>query len=342
MKGFEHLFKDSYSLLKEKGGVFIVVTKTIKILKHAGFSGLKQRFHKEITKPVNVSRDKESVDSNTGKDDVFLSKFEKMTFGINLEGVGLEIGPSHSPILPKCKGYNVEILDHASADELKRKYAQLGIHEYKLKNIEHVDYVWTGGALDELTKKTDYYDYIVASHVVEHTPDLISFLSQCEKMLKSGGVLSLAVPDKRYCFDCLRPLTTTGDVMQAYYDKRVRHTPGTIFDHFSMVAFRNGCHTWNKDDKSQLAYVHTVQEAMDLAEKARISEEYIDVHNWVFVPDSFRLIANDLNSTGFVNLSEEVFFDTESFEFHIQFKKDKEFPRIDRMSYAQQTLESQK
>ena len=276
------------------------------------------------------------------KDEVPLSRFDKMTSRINLEGVGLEIGPSHSPILPKCEGYNVEILDHASADELRRKYAQLGIHEDKLKNIEHVDYVWTGGALDELTKKTDYYDYIVASHVVEHTPDLISFLSQCEKMLKSGGILSLAVPDKRYCFDYLRSLTTTGDVMQAYYDKRVRHSPGTIFDHCSTVVFRNGCHTWGKDDQGQLAYVHTLQEAMELVDKSRTSEEYFDVHNWVFVPDSFRLIANDLNSTGFVNLSEEVFFDTENFEFYIQFAKDKKLPRIDRMSYALQALQSQK
>jgi len=30
-------------------------------------------------------------------------------------GFGLEIGPSYNPLLPKAEGYNVEILDYASA-----------------------------------------------------------------------------------------------------------------------------------------------------------------------------------------------------------------------------------
>lgn len=263
-----------------------------------------------------------------------LTKFEKMMFGVNVEGIGLEIGPSHSPLVPKRDGYEVEILDHATAEELHAKYKELGIPEDKLNNIEVVDYVWSGEAMDELTGKRDYYDYIVASHVVEHTPDLVSFLSQCEAMLKPGGVLSVAVPDKRYCFDFLRPNTTTGGVMQAYYDKRICHTPGVVFDHFSTVAFRNGCHTWEKDDSSPLTFVHELDEAMVMAEKARLSNEYIDVHNWVFVPQSFRLILNDLNSVGLINLSEDKFFDTEGFEFYVLLRKDKDRGSVDRMAYA--------
>ncbi|MCK5002687.1 MAG: methyltransferase domain-containing protein [Gammaproteobacteria bacterium] len=316
--------------------------KIIRILKNEGVNGILKRLSSRINMPkeIDVAEQADNTEKtdNTEHKSPTLSKFDKMTFGINLEGVGLEIGPSHSPLLPKRDGFNVEILDHANAEELKKKYAELGIDKEKLNNIEHVDYVWTGDALDELTNKHDYYDYIVASHVVEHTPDLISFLSQCEKMLKSGGVLSLAVPDKRYCFDCLRPLSTAGDVMQAYYDKRTRHTPGTIFDHFSTVAFRNGCHTWYKDDQSELVFVHSVQEAMSAVERSRASEDYIDVHNWVFIPQSFRLISYDLKTTGFINLAEEVFFNTEGFEFHVQLKKDKELDEIDRMDYTVQSL----
>jgi hypothetical protein len=112
-----------------------------------------------------------------------LTKYEKMMFRIDILGKGLEIGPSHSPIVPKSQGFNVEILDHATAPELKEKYKDLGIPDDKLQNIEEVDYVWSGESLVELTGKQSYYDYIIASHVVEHTPDLVSFLSQCQVML---------------------------------------------------------------------------------------------------------------------------------------------------------------
>ena len=263
-----------------------------------------------------------------------LKRYEKMIFRIDLQGKGLEIGPSHSPIVPKSQGFNVEILDHASASELKEKYKDLGISDDKLQNIEEVDYVWSGESLVELTGKQSYYDYIIASHVIEHTPDLVSFLLQCQVMLKDCGVLSLAVPDKRYCFDCLRPNTTTGDVIQAYYDKRTRHTPGTIFDHFSTIAFRNGCPTWAKDDASPLAFVHSIMEAKEMVDKANESFEYIDVHNWVFVPKSFKLILHDLNAIGWIDLCEDVIFDTEGFEFYISLKKGKDKSSIDRMSLS--------
>lgn len=43
-------------------------------------------------------------------------------------GLGLEIGPSHNPIAPKKKGFNVHILDHASAAQLREKYQEHGVN----------------------------------------------------------------------------------------------------------------------------------------------------------------------------------------------------------------------
>lgn len=37
-------------------------------------------------------------------------------------GLGLEIGPSFNPLVPKAEGYRVEILDHLSAANLREKY----------------------------------------------------------------------------------------------------------------------------------------------------------------------------------------------------------------------------
>lgn len=84
-------------------------------------------------------------------------------------GPGLEIGHSHSPLAPKAAGYNVEILDHATAPELHAKYRDAGVN---LDHIEDVDFVWNGAPLPETVGRRDCYDWIIASHVIEHTPDM--------------------------------------------------------------------------------------------------------------------------------------------------------------------------
>jgi predicted SAM-dependent methyltransferase len=265
-----------------------------------------------------------------------MNRIDRLLFNLNIKGMGLEIGPSHSPIAPKSNGFNIHILDHANADELRDKYRRLGISEDKLDNIEEVDFIWRGEPLSAVVQNFDFYDYILASHVVEHTPDLISFLRECELMLKPGGILSLAVPDKRCCFDILRSISTLGEVLQANHEGRVRHTPGTIFNHFSMVAFRNNCHTWDRFDNSELKFVHTLTEAIEMFNLSITSEDYIDVHNWIFTPESFRLMISDLKLIGKTNLSEYTFFDTDGFEFIIQMKKSDIEYSIDRMKLAQE------
>jgi len=174
-----------------------------------------------------------------------LSPRERAVFHlIDKQGFGLEIGPSHNPIASKKKGYKVQILDHCTADELRAKYQGHGLN---LDNIEEVDFVWQGQPLPELIGKTQCYDWIIASHVVEHIPDLISFLRQCEQLLKPNGVLSLVVPDKRYCFDYFQPLSTTGMLIDAYTQNRKRPSAGQVFDHFANAATANGAIAWSPD-----------------------------------------------------------------------------------------------
>ncbi len=54
--------------------------------------------------------------------------------------MGLEIGPAIIRLHLK-KGFNVHILDHASAAELRNKYQGRGVNP---DNIEEVDFVWLG------------------------------------------------------------------------------------------------------------------------------------------------------------------------------------------------------
>ena len=108
-----------------------------------------------------------------------MNRKEKILKHIDTSGKGLEIGPSHNPIAPKQEGFDVQSIDHLCKEDLIRKYEDESVDT---SQIEEVDYVWRGEPYDELTGKRDYYDWIVASHLVEHTPDLIGFLIDCDSI----------------------------------------------------------------------------------------------------------------------------------------------------------------
>jgi 2-polyprenyl-3-methyl-5-hydroxy-6-metoxy-1,4-benzoquinol methylase len=143
-------------------------------------------------------------------------------------GLGLEIGPLHAPIAPKRDGWHVETLDHADTETLRTRYRQSP--DVDETAIEDVDYVSDGRPLPDVIGVRSRYDWIIASHVAEHVPDLLGFLLDCDAILKPGGRLVIALPDKRQCFDALRPVSTTGDVLQAHLERRTRPSPGVGFN----------------------------------------------------------------------------------------------------------------
>jgi SAM-dependent methyltransferase len=253
--------------------------------------------------------------------------------GLNLDGSGLEIGPSHNPLVPKSQGYQVETIDHADAGHLREKYGALG--SSAVERIEEVDYVSDGRSMLETIGKPGRYDYIVASHVIEHVPDLVGFLKDCEQLLKPGGRLALAIPDKRYCFDVFQTLSTTGHALEARAMKSCRPSPGTVFDF--TANFASGVHeTWSVYDDTEPCLRNDLKKAKARFDEARDSTEYIDVHVWRFVPSSFRLIIGDLNRLGEISLSETSFVAPGGFEFFATLSRGES--RYDRLSLARLIL----
>jgi len=247
-----------------------------------------------------------------------MSREDKALYAVNRKGLGLEVGPSHNPIAPKKRGFNVHILDHASAEDLRTKYRG---HDVNLDNIEEVDFVWTGQRLSELIGRTECYDWIIASHVIEHVPDLISFLQQCEALLKADGVLSLVIPDKRYCFDHFSPPTSTGQLLDAWAERRTRPSHGQVFDFFANASKRDGSITWGPGAGGANALAHTFAEAREIWTLSCTTSEYIDIHCWRFVPASFRLLLADLQALGLTGLGIKAEFDTTGCEFFVSLGK---------------------
>ena len=146
-------------------------------------------------------------------------------------GPGIEFGPLAAPLVRKTKG-DVVYVDHATRVDLTAKYA--GDAAVDARHIVDVDVVWTGQPLHTCLPHRDYA-YVVASHVIEHLPDPVGWLMEIAGILRPGGIVILAVPDKRYTFDRFRQLTTVSDLLDAYLRKSRRPSPGQVFD---QVAYR--------------------------------------------------------------------------------------------------------
>ncbi len=97
---------------------------------------------------------------------------------ISLTDLGLEIGPSYSPIAAKRDGYNVRIVDYLDQNDLRAKYA----HESSvdIERIEPVDAIDDGGEFLSLSDNRTGFDYIISSHNLEHFPNPLVLQLQIE------------------------------------------------------------------------------------------------------------------------------------------------------------------
>lgn len=237
---------------------------------------------------------------------------ESIRKAVGTNARALEIGPSYGPILPKAQGFKTTVFDHLTKDELVDKYKNHGV---KAHLIEEVDII--GSELDDVEDK---FDAIVASHVIEHTPDLVGFLKQCSRLMHDSSRLYLITPDKRLVFDAIRPLTSTGEVIDAHLLGRQRHV-GAIFDTKINAVSRNKRNLWTPDDTNPLDTIHNFAEARQMLRDVMAKEEYVDTHAWCFTPQSFRLIMFDLMGLEFIDLVECEYYDHERTEFFFVMKK---------------------
>lgn len=52
------------------------------------------------------------------------------------------------------------------------------------------------------------YDFLIASHCLEHCANTLKTVKEWLRVLKKGGAIMLVLPDKKYTFDHNRPITT--------------------------------------------------------------------------------------------------------------------------------------
>ncbi len=116
-----------------------------------------------------------------------------------LKGDGIEIGALHNP-LKVPPGAGVRYVDRMSVEDLRRQYPELE-HE----PLTPVDIIDDGERLSTIGDSTQ--DFVIANHFLEHCENPLGALQHMLRVLKGGGVLYIAVPDKRFTFDRERPVT---------------------------------------------------------------------------------------------------------------------------------------
>src|SRR5690606_20635940 len=108
---------------------------------------------------------------------------------------------------PLPPGARVRYVDRLSTVDLRAQYPELAA----LPLVE-VDVVDDGERLSRIADAS--LDFVVASHFLEHCEDPIGALLAFLRVLRPGGVLYLAVPEKRLCeFDVARPVTPLDHVI---------------------------------------------------------------------------------------------------------------------------------
>jgi uncharacterized coiled-coil protein SlyX len=213
-------------------------------------------------------------------------------------GRGLEIGPLHDAIVRKDQA-DVRYIDIQDQAGLRAYYDDHpGI---PVENIPEIDYPLTQSdgrivSLVEACKSGAPFDWVVASHVVEHVPDVIGWLEELAEVVIDGGSLVLVVPDRRYCFDVHRPPTSVGAMLEAHLLGAVRPGVRAVYDHYSRVVQYNAPDLWNGVIPGYDARYHGLPETQALLEKSL--DDYVDCHVWLFTPDSFVEQMHELRIIG--------------------------------------------
>ena len=125
-----------------------------------------------------------------------------------LQGHGIEIGALHRP-LEVPSGASVTYVDRLPVAELREHYPELA--ELPLTPVAVI-----GNAEDLSAFEDESLDFVIANHLLEHLEDPIKGLLEFQRVLRPGGLVYLALPDKRVTFDKKRALTTIDHLLDEH------------------------------------------------------------------------------------------------------------------------------
>lgn len=239
-----------------------------------------------------------------------MTRKEKLLSGLNLQtAVGIEIGALDKPIIPPSTPH-VFYVDHANTEVLRSKYQ--GDPYVNVDELVQVHGVWGDASLAQAAARVAPVDFVIASHVVEHVPDLIAWLRELASVLKPRGEVRLAIPDRRYTLDVLRGETRAADVLASHLAGARRPQAREILDYMTHLVDVDTWKIWDgTQDTASLTRQSSIEGGMAVVRDSADNGNYHDVHCWVFTPLSFAVLMHDLASAAYQPFKCAGYFPTE-------------------------------
>lgn len=212
-----------------------------------------------------------------------MGRHAKLLRHIDRSAKGIEIAPFFRPLVSRRDGYDAEVLDVLDQQALlahARAHPDMG--EAVCATIDPVDHVMSANDLGDIGE--DRYDYVISSHNFEHLPNPVKFLQGAQKVLKPGGVLTMAVPDFRRSLDRFRQPTLAGDWIEAFRENRTEIPARQGFETIAYLAHEGSAPRLTGD----------LQAAYDDWDHAG----YRDIHISVFCPASLELLLREMQALG--------------------------------------------
>lgn len=215
--------------------------------------------------------------------------------------LGVELGPLNRPLIRREDG-DILYADHRTTDDLRAKYAG---HESVIgpdaQPIVEVDLVLEHQSLAEALGPRAPVDYIVASHVMEHIADPLGWLNELAAVLREGGVIFLAVPDKRFTFDFHRRPSTTADLVGHHIAGARLASPTQVFDYVSRVAEVDPFAVWaGRERDPKPIFEGQLARALIDARNVAAHGSYYDAHCTVYTPASFLGVFREVIALGLI------------------------------------------
>lgn len=237
----------------------------------------------------------------------------------------LEVGALDIPTYTKHECC-IKYLDYYDDAEFENFLNERRIKK-ESQNIVNIDYCVKSKRFSK--EINDRFNLVIANHVIEHVPDVITWINEIDKILSPGGMVFLAIPDRRFTLDYLRRDSNIVDFMKSLDADLVKPDLYQILD---FLYFKRNITP--KDiidgsvDQKLVEKSYSIQNALKRAQSILDNDKSVhaNVHCNVFSFTSFAKLWGDLLANNLVSL--KIFKAVDvwegSNEFHILLSKSEE------------------
>lgn len=206
-------------------------------------------------------------------------------------GLGLEFGPLANPVVRKDEG-RVVYVDYTDTETLRRKAA----NDPKVDEaaVVAIDVDLQQGPLVEQCGPLGPFDYAVASHVFEHLPNPVGWLRDVASLLVQGGVIALAVPDRRYTFDFFRAETTAAQLVAHELAALTRPCLTQLADHYYHVRRVDTPAAWAAPPTPEVVPRHHDDDQVARILGRAVGGKYVDCHCTVWTSGHFSRVIPEV------------------------------------------------